>query len=1123
MYVHPRTSLLIAGMLLLVTSSAAQGAFKDIPPSKDNTLYQSATGALSNGAGEYLFTGRTDKGFIRRAIIAFAIADSIPVGSTVDSVVLNLFLSRSKLNTSKSTAVYRVLNTWGEARSNAPQNEGEGAPADTGDATWVHRFRYPDVLWSAAGGDFDPIVRATTGVASNNFYRWNSALMTADVQSWLNNPATNNGWLIRGEELVNTTATRFNSRQNTDTTRRPYLRVYYTPAGGDPTGACCLPLPINSCDILTQIECLAQGGTYQGDNTDCIPDPCAGPSTTVTVTPSKDNTLYESATGALSNGLGTKVLASKSTTGFIRRGVVSFNLIPAIPPGATVTNAILTLYNVQAGTNAATVTVHKATADWGEGSSLAAGDEDTGASSTTGDATWIHRFYSGTNWTTPGGDFVATESAATSVANAGFYSWTSASVITDVQGWVNNPTTNFGWVIRGKETGPGNALKSFESRQSIDPTRRPKLEITYLASTVPTGACSLPDGSCDTLTAAECIAAGGTYQGDNTACVGTPGIVLEPFVDPLPLPAVAVPTSGTIGGAASYQIAVTEFKQRLHRDLPLTTVWGYGGSYPGPTIVASVGNMVDVTWINDLRDSTNALRSTHYLPVDLCVHGPDMEGPSARIVTHLHGGHVEPGSDGYPTQTSLPGQRQTFHYPNNQLPGTLWYHDHALGITRLNVIMGMAGFYLLTDAFESALGLPSGEYEVGLAIQDRTFNADGSLQYPAVWQDHWFGDKALVNGKVWPYFNVKRGKYRFRMLNGSTSRVYTLKLSNGAQFKQLGTEGGLLASPVTRDSITITPGERVDAVIDFAPFPAGTEIILANTASAPFPIGDPMEPALPSIMKFVVQSASGHTAPIPAALRPVTPLVEVDSLVHRDFVLAKTPGPAPCGGSIWTINGGTFDEVTEFPVLGSTEVWRFINRSGSIHPMHMHLTMFQILDRQPFVIQADTIALVGSPIPPGPEEAGWKDTAPVYPNQVMRVITRFEDYAGRYVYHCHILEHEENEMMRQFHVVHGPVTGVTNASPPARYALHSAVPNPFNPRTRIDYELRKAGHARIDVFDVAGRFVATLLDANRPAGMGSVTWDGKTASGTRAASGVYSYRLEVRGEAALTKKMVVLK
>jgi FtsP/CotA-like multicopper oxidase with cupredoxin domain len=1118
-----KRALVSALLACLFSSIPAHAAFKDLPASKDNTLFQSATGDLSNGAGEWIFAGKNDKGLIRRIVMQFAVSESLPPGATIDSVSLNLFLSRSKLNTSKTTTVFRLLASWGEGRSNAAQNEGGGAPADTGDATWIHRSRYPDILWGAAGGDFDPTPHASTLVASNNFYRWSSVSMKTDVQSWLDNPAFNFGWIVIGDESASTTATRFNSRQNTDTTRRPYLRVYYTASGGDPTGACCLPGDL--CSITTQLSCIAQGGTYHGDNVPCAPNPCLAPPTTVTVAPSKDNTLYEDATGSLSNGGGTKLLTSKSSVGTIRRGTLAFDLLE-IPTGATVTGAALTLYNAEAGTNSATVNLHKATADWGEGTSTATGTEDAGAPSTTGDATWVHRFYPGTIWTTAGGDFVSTASASASVLAAGTYTWTSAALIADVQGWIDVPTSNFGWFIRGKETGPGNALKRFESRQSSDTAHRPQLTITFQAPPgPPTGACCLPTGLCDTLNATDCAAAGGTYQGDNTSC--TPAqcpVVLQPFVDPLPLPAVATPTSGTIGGAASYQIAVTEFKQRLHRDLPLTTVWGYGGSYPGPTILASVGNQVNVTWVNDLRDSTGAPRTTHYLPVDLCVHGADMYGDAARIVTHLHGGHVGPESDGYPTQTSLPGQRQTFHYPNiNQLPGTLWYHDHALGITRLNVIMGLAGFYLLTDAYETALGLPSGEYEVGLAIQDRTFHPDGSLEYPAVWQDHWFGDKALVNGKVWPYFNVNRGKYRFRMLNGSTSRVYTLKLSNGAPFTQLGTEGGLLGAPVTRDSITITPGERADVVIDFAPFTAGTEIILENTAPAPFPIGDPMEPALPQIMKFVVQSATGFTAPIPGTLRPVTPLVETDTLVHRDFVLAKTPGPAPCGGSIWTINGRGFDDVTEFPILGSTEVWRFINRSGSVHPMHMHLTMFQILDRQSFIVQADTIVLTGAPIPPGPEEAGWKDTAPVYPNQVMRVITRFEDYAGRYVYHCHILEHEENDMMRQFQVVHGPITAVDEAAVRRRFVLNPATPNPLNPWTRIAYELPAATHARIDIFDIAGRHVATVLDSKRPAGPGSVVWAGADGRGARVATGVYVYRLTAQGAGTKSRKMVVLK
>ena len=169
----------------------------------------------------------------------------------------------------------------------------------------------------------------------------------------------------------------------------------------------------------------------------------------------------------------------------------------------------------------------------------------------------------------------------------------------------------------------------------------------------------------------------------------------------------------------------------------------------GPTVVASVDNPVTINWINDLREN-GVLRTEHYLPVDMCIHGPDTEGPTPRIVTHLHGGHVTPANDGYPTNTILPGQQQTTIYPNHQVAGTLWYHDHALGITRLNVMMGLAGFYLLFDPAEASLNLPSGEYEIGLAIQDRAFHNDGSLKYPAMWMDHFYGDVVLVNGKVWP-------------------------------------------------------------------------------------------------------------------------------------------------------------------------------------------------------------------------------------------------------------------------------------------------------------------------------------------------------------------------------------
>jgi spore coat protein A len=1112
-------SALVLAFTLLPPS--ARAVTVTLSPTQDNTLYESATGAVSNGAGEYLFAGNTDRGLIRRALIQFEVAGALPAGSTINSVTLRLNVSRTRQNTQRTTSVHRVLADWGEGASNADQNEGQGAPADTNDATWIHRSRYPDALWASAGGDYTPLASATAPVGGNASYSWSGTGLNADVQGWLDNPSTNVGWLIRGDESATQTAKRFDSSENGTVTRRPTLEIDFTPPGGGASGACCYA---DTCDVLTAAVCASVGGTYQGDGTVCEPDPCPPPGTTVTVTGTQDNTLYQDAAGTVSNGSGTKMIVSKNAAGQVCRGVLRFDLAASIPPGSTITGATLTLYNAEGATSAADVTVHRVVSGWGEGTSVASGTETVGASATAGDATWIHRMYPGTLWTTAGGDFTATSSGLVNVTGTGSYSWSSPQLVADVQDWVAEPAENFGWLVRGRESGgSGASVKRFESRESTDPTHRPRLQVTYVLPS--SGACCLPDGSCETLSAVACEASSGTYQGDGTDCVGVEcALVLPAFVDSLPIPAVATPLSGAVGGVAHYVIPVTEQWQRYHRDLPPARVWGYAGTYPGPTIVASSGKEVTVQWVNDLRDSTGVPRTTHYLPVDPCVHGADTGGPAPRIVTHLHGGHVEQQSDGYPTWTVQPGQSQTFHYPNKQLPGTLWYHDHALGITRLNVMMGLAGFYLLVDSVETALGLPSGPYEIGLAIQDRTLRSDGSIVYPATWEEHFFGDKAVVNGKVWPYLRVNQGKYRFRMLDGSTSRTYTLHLSNGAPLVVIGTEGGMLPAPVTVNSLTLTPGERADVILDFAPYPAGTEILLTNTAPAPFPAGMPGEqPALPEIMKFIVQGEPGHTAPIPMSLRPVEPLQEEDASVTRDLVLAKTPG-GPCGGGAqWTINGLGFHDVREFPVLGSTEIWQFINRSGVTHPMHMHLTMFQVLDRQAFTVSNDSIIPVGPRTPPPPEESGWKDTAAVPPNTIVRVITRFEDYVGRYPYHCHILEHEENEMMRQFQVVHSPVTSVEALAPRHRLTLERCRPNPFNPETRIDFELPRTAHARLEVFDVSGRLVATLVDGLRPSGWDTVRWDGRDSSGRPVASGIYSYRLTVEGERAMTRKMVLVK
>jgi FtsP/CotA-like multicopper oxidase with cupredoxin domain len=1004
-----------AGALaLLVMPAISRATVITIPASKDNTLYENATGAVSNGAGEYVFTGRTKDGVRHRGVIAFDIAGSIPAGSTVNSVTLQLHLSREANTTLRTTTLHRLLADWGEGTSNAGQNEGQGAPSTTNDATWIHRF-YPSTFWATAGGDFNATAGASTGVTGNGFYTWSASTLVTDVQAWLDTPSGNFGWLILGDESVVETSKRFDSRENGQTANRPALIVDYT-AGGGATGACCLPS--GSCSIVTSSQCASLGGTYQGDGSSCTPNPCP---LTVSLPALKDNTLYESATGALSNGAGTKVLASKNSSNLLRRGLLEFDL-STIPAGSTVQSATLTLYNAESS-NSATLSLYRASASWGEGTSAATGTEDAGASSTTGDATWIHRFYPGTPWSAAGGDFAATASATATVVGVGSYVWNAGGLLADVQAWVNDASTNFGWVLRGKESGAGNALKRFESRQSTDTAHRPHLDISYLAPPpVPTGACCLPNGTCDTLTQTQCTAAGGTYQGGGSSCTtGLCPLVLTAYADSLPRPAVATPVSGTPGGTASYVIPIREVTQRLHRDLPLTRVWGYAGSFPGPTIEAGSGQPVTVTWMNDLRDSTGALRTTHLLPVDLCLAGPDTEGPTARVVTHLHGGHVPAAVDGHPDSTFLPGHQVTYLYPNTQPAATLWYHDHAMGITRLNVMLGLAGFYLVRDAGENALGLPSGEFEIPLAIQDRSFNADGSLQYPAAWMDHFFGDKMLVNGKVWPYLRVKQGKYRFRLLNGCNSRVLHLSLSNGASFQVIGTDQGLLPAPVTRTSLLLTPGERAVIVVDFAAYAAGTQIVLANDAPAPYP-GNPGEGVIPNVMRFDVIAAAGHTAPIPGSLRPVTPLDPSGAAITRDFVLRKQS--APCTGDLWTINGLPFETITERPVLGTTEVWRFINESGISHPMHMHLVAFQILDRQPFTLQGSQIVTTGPAVPPDASEAGWKDTAPVGPSEILRVVARFDDYAGAYSYHCHILEHEDNEMMRQFQSVPPPVVSV---------------------------------------------------------------------------------------------------
>lgn len=515
---------------------------------------------------------------------------------------------------------------------------------------------------------------------------------------------------------------------------------------------------------------------------------------------------------------------------------------------------------------------------------------------------------------------------------------------------------------------------------------------------------------------------------------------LPKFVMGLPRPSRLRP-SYHHGTVPVYAVSMTQTLKRLHPSLPPTTLWGYNGQVPGPTIEVTSGRPVKVCWMNRLP-------SVHLLPVDKTVAGADGGAPEVRTVVHLHGGHVPPQSDGHPEAWFRPGGYARYDYPNDQPSATLWYHDHAIGVTRLNVYAGLAGFYLIRDAQEARLGLPSGAFEIPLVLQDRLVSSDGSLLYPAdarggvdpSIKEMVFGNVALVNGAAWPRHRTAATRYRFRLLNGSNSRTYSLALRDaktgapGPKFIQIGTDAGLLASPVTiPDRLVLAPGERADVLVDFRGF-VGKRLVLHNNAGLPMmAVGEWTLPGieLEQLAAFDVVAAwpgCSTPPPLPAKLSTITALSPASATVTRDLSLDQ--GVDAYGRPELRINGlGLKDPVTETPVLGSTEVWRFINMTMDTHPMHLHLVRFQVLYRRPFDMaryMADMDAgmmpkiddyFTGPAVPPPANERGWKDTVQANPDEVTAIIAKFDGWAGDYVWHCHILEHEDHDMARPLKVL----------------------------------------------------------------------------------------------------------
>jgi spore coat protein A len=542
---------------------------------------------------------------------------------------------------------------------------------------------------------------------------------------------------------------------------------------------------------------------------------------------------------------------------------------------------------------------------------------------------------------------------------------------------------------------------------------------------------------------------------------------LRRWVEALPVP----PVLDGRGGGKRFAIAARESTTwKFHPDLPATRTWGYwsdnppaGLPYLGSTIEATrrpndnVETSVTIEWRNELDMA--------FLPNDPTIMGAVMPGQPVPIVTHLHGGENHPQFDGTPLQWFTKGGEKgphyitnTFTYYNEQRASMVWYHDHTLGNTRTNVYAGLAGLYFIRDDQDTGeagnpLGLPAGPYEIPLVLQDKTFNDDGSMFYPTQgvtayhpqWVPEFFGDVAVVNAKIWPVVDVEPRRYRLRIVNGSQSRVYNLQFADENSgrplpFTQIGAEGGLLRAPVPMTALLIAPGERADVIIDFAG-QRNASFIVTNNARAPYPMGG--RATLSQLLKIRVNRAlQGTEETTPAANLALPALAPLPApSVTRVQHLSETLDPltdAPINLNVedapYLDEQTHLPDVTTKPAADSVEDWLLVNTTADTHPIHLHLVTFEVIDRRPFDVAAydpktQAITYTGAAVPAAPNENGRKDTVQAHPGQVTRIRARFElpDEGTielppgvsnpQYVWHCHILEHEENDMMRAFEVV----------------------------------------------------------------------------------------------------------
>jgi FtsP/CotA-like multicopper oxidase with cupredoxin domain len=504
-----------------------------------------------------------------------------------------------------------------------------------------------------------------------------------------------------------------------------------------------------------------------------------------------------------------------------------------------------------------------------------------------------------------------------------------------------------------------------------------------------------------------------------------------------------------------------------------TQVLALNNSYPCPTIRVQKGENFSVLFENQYTEEATI---------------------------HWHGLLVPDLMDGQPKDAVLPGNNYNYSFPVFQRAGTYFYHSHAHHLTAKHVYKGYAGFFIIEDDDELQYGLPTGEYDIPLLIQDRHSANQPQFNYSPTMMDRMFGylgDVPLVNGTPEAFLEVQKTLYRFRIVNGSNARVFKLAFSDNSPFWILSTDGGLKDEVIQMNSVFLAPGERLDILFDFFPYTIGNSVTLQSQAFT----GVGNQGLQMDLLRFDIAGNLSSGGIVPQNLPSINYYNIGEIQGTRTFTLTQSG----MGSGMHRINGLTYDmnRIDEVIPFNGLEEWKFINNTNNFHPMHVHGVLFQVYSRN-----GNTNL--------SPNDKGWKDTVLVNPNETVSVLAKFNDYSGIYLLHCHNLEHEDDGMMINIRIDSATNEDDEESSPESFY-LHQNYPNPFNSVTNIKYQIPELSFVMLKVYDITGNEISKLVNEQKPAGTYIVEFDAATLP-----SGVYFYQLKA-GEFIQTKKMILMK